>query len=82
MTPAQTTELLRLLPRHYGPWGVVRITAEPLFWAALAPFPPEVALAALHQWVRWHAGTPPTPQELARQCQFEARVAAKDASHA
>ena len=79
MTPAQTTELLRLLPRWYGPDSRPRVTAEPLWWAALAPFPPEVALEALREWVRWHAGSCPTPQELAGQCRFEARQMAQDA---
>lgn len=78
MTPAQTTELLRLLPRHYGPWGEVRVTEEPRWRDALAPFLPEVALEALRAWVHWHGDKPPTPQDLAGQCRFEARHSAQE----
>ena len=74
MTAAETAECVRLwLPRFYGERSPVRPTARPAWQAALAPYPPEVVLRALQSWVHWHGDLPPTAQELAGRCRYEAQ---------
>ena len=66
MTPAQVTELLRLVPRWY-PHFAVGMTEEPIWLAALAPFTPEDALQALKDWWHWHGDAPPTLDEFVQR---------------
>ena len=79
MTETETTELLRLIA-HFYPTRFDPPAPQRQLWAQdMQPYTPALALACLHEWVRWHGDSPPQIGEFTARCRTEAAKRAREA---